>query len=208
MKRNPDSEADKGLSHDTVLSASLLEKALASGALPAKGELSPSGLIRLAGSVEKIAAPICWRFEPDAQGPSLGRPRRRWWLSVDAQLVCKCERCLGPVELMVQARRGFEFFESAAVADARTAQITQDDELDDPDLADLDFLSPDDGATISGLVEDEILLNLPLAPKHADCSPPPVHSASPSGRAEAPDPKEEEGKTRPFAGLRDLLKKT
>ena len=136
-----------------------------------------------------------WAFGPDASGPGPGHPRRRWWLAARVRLACICERCLEPVALVLESRRGFEFFESAALADARTEQMTAEDEARDPDLPVVDFLAPEDAASLRGLIEDELLLELPMAPKHADCQAPLTVESNAGDRI------------RPFAGLAELLHK-
>lgn len=197
---------------DFVLTGQVLEKALSLGRLPAAGQLSAAQLPRLRQDVASLPAPVTWEFSPDPQAPGPGRWRRRWWLSVGAELVCTCERCLTPVTLTISARRGFEFFESAAQADAHSERL-DDEELDSDPQADLvDYLSPEDGMTIATLVEDEILLAMPMAPKHERCDMPlPLLDAVPGGQetglpaagaaGDAPET------IRPFLGLKDLLKK-
>ena len=73
------------------------------------------------------------------------------------------------------------------------------------DLPDVDFLAPEDQMTVLLLVEDELLLALPMTPKHADCQAPGAVTLGEGAAAEASG--EKLGTERPFAGLRDLLKK-
>ena len=180
---------------DSVLTASVLERGLSAGQLPASGEIPALEFTRLIASCHRVQDPVHWAFGPDALGPGPGHPRRRWWLSARVRLECVCERCLEPVALALESRRGFEFFESAALADARTEQMTAEDEARDPALPAVDFLAPEDSASLRGLIEDELLLELPMAPKHADCQAPLTVQSNSSDR------------TRPFAGLADLLHK-
>ena len=174
------------------LSGLALERALASQSLPASGEIASDQMTRLSASCQRIDSPIAWEFFPDDQPPGPGHPRRRWWLEARATLACRCERCLEPVIVNLSVRRGFEFFESAALADARTEQATEEEERD-PDAAMVDFLAPEDSASLMALLEDELLLELPLAPKHENCQAP---------LTQAPPVPE---KANPFAGLKDLV---
>lgn len=193
---------------DAALSSTLLERALKAAALPAAGELAASALGRLAESVATLSDPVQWTFYPDERPPGPGHPRRRWWLTAQAQVSCTCERCLEPVQLTLSAKRGFEFFESAALADARTEQIGEAEEALDAQLEQVDFLAPEDAASLRGLIEDELLLELPMAPKHSDCAQP-ASPGGPLGHSGGPAASGDQPATvRPFAGLKALLKKT
>lgn len=216
MKRNQSPSEYPGLDVRAVLSASLLEQALQRGDIPAQGQLQMSDLPRLAESGARVVESIAWEWTAASASPSVRRPRRRWWLAITGTVACRCERCLEPVNLCLSERRGFEFFDSAAQADRATEQQAQDAVDSDgsgppQELEQVDFLSVDDGLSLSDLVEDEILLALPMAPKHADCrAPRPLAGdAHPSvGRVASGALADETPATaRPFAGLKDLLKK-
>ncbi len=198
---------------DLQLSGPVLEKALSLGRLPATGELSQQALPRLGQEVLAMDGPVRWSFSPDPRPLGPGRRRRRWWLDVSADLVCTCERCLGPVDLTLETRRGFEFFDSAAKADAHSLKMEESEIESDPETELVDYLSPEDGMTIATLVEDEILLNMPMAPKHGQCELP-ADLAAASGPADVGAPDSDPGvgadqpeTVRPFLGLKDMLKK-
>ncbi len=193
---------------DLALTSTLLERALKAGALPASGELPARALSRLAASVVALADPVHWAFSPDERPLGPGHPRRRWWLTAQAEVTCTCERCLEPVHIALSAKRGFEFFESAALADARTDQMGQAQEALDPELEQVDFLSPEDEASLRSLIEDELLLELPMAPKHGDCRQPAPGNSADLGKDSEPSGAEGSARIQPFAGLKDLLKKT
>ncbi len=198
---------------DLPLSGPVLEKALSSGRLPTAGTLTQKDLPRVGQEVLAIDGPVRWLFSPDPRPLGPGRRRRRWWLDVSADLVCTCERCLGPVDLLLEARRGFEFFDSAAQADEHSLKMEESEIEFDPDTELVDYLSPEDGMTIATLVEDEILLNMPMAPKHEQCElPADLGNAAGSGAHDqsgpAADPETDPAETvRPFLGLKDMLKK-
>ena len=78
-------------------------------------------------------------------------------LTVDASLPLTCQRCLGPVDIAVAVRRSFRFVDSEEAAEA------QDEEAEEDVLA----LSPD--FSLSDLVEDEVLMALPVVPRHEEC---------------------------------------
>lgn len=78
-------------------------------------------------------------------------------LSVDVRLPMTCQRCLGPVEVPVLVDRSFRFVDSEEAAEA------QDEEAEEDVLAlsrDFDLLA---------LVEDEVLMELPVVPRHDEC---------------------------------------
>jgi uncharacterized protein len=195
---NPNS--DKAFDRLAPLSSEFLEKSLASGRLPAQGLWDATDMPRLLSQVERLKAKIEWRLAPDDRPLGPGRRRRRWWLEAKTQVECRCERCLEPVEISLAARRGFEFFPSAEIADEQTEKISAEDELHDPDLAEVDYLSPEDGLTLTSLIEEEILLTLPMSPRHDACRPSAFTQAV---EGDAP----ESERVQPFASLRDLLKK-
>lgn len=81
-------------------------------------------------------------------------------LSVQGVLRLTCQRCLEPFDYNLDIKSGF---------------IVVHDESDippeDDDLDDYDYLVADARMQVFELIEDEVLLALPLAPKHAgeDC---------------------------------------
>lgn len=79
------------------------------------------------------------------------------YLQAQVDLPMQCQRCLGPVQQAVHAQRDFLF-----VADEATALA-----LDDETEEDVLVLSRDFDAL--ALVEDELILALPLVPRHEVC---------------------------------------
>jgi uncharacterized protein len=187
----------------TVLSQDVLAHALKGQAIPAEGVFSPSDLPRLTAAIAGYRAPLRWRLLPDETAAGKG-VSRLWWLEIHADLECTCSRCLTPMAVSLDLRRGLEFCRSAKEADEKTEQWLADqaDGLDQPDV---DFLAPEDEMTVLLLVEDEVLLGLPMTPRHEDCQAPAAARQSP--RASDTAFSEERGTERPFAGLKDLLKK-
>jgi uncharacterized protein len=107
-------------------------------------------------------------------------------LDVRAGVTLVCQRCLQPMphELRAESRLAFVMQESDRVPAGHEA-ITGD-----PNRVDL-----------AGLVEDELLLALPVIARHApgaDCRLPADVAAA--------EPPAAPGMRRPFAGLKDLLK--
>ncbi len=81
------------------------------------------------------------------------------WLDLQASLMLpmQCQRCLTPVLEAVQAERSFLF-----VADEAAAQALDDEVEDDVLVISRDF-------DALALVEDELILSMPLVPLHEVC---------------------------------------
>lgn len=93
--------------------------------------------------------------------PLAGGPAEVWlFLKADVRLALCCQRCLAPVEETVALDRALRF-----VADEQQAAAL-DAELED------DVLSLERVLDLRELVEDELLLALPLVPRHAQCPQP------------------------------------
>jgi len=107
------------------------------------------------------------------------------WLHVgaDARLALVCQRCLGPVEASIEAQRSFLFVHGEDTA----AQLDADSEDD--------VLALTRSLDLRGLVEDELLLALPLVPRHEAC-PQPLPVADAASPLDVPP--------NPFAALASL----
>jgi uncharacterized protein len=151
----------------------------AADALEAEGDWAIAELPRLADSECPVDAGSPLKAKADAPRPpsrsasDLTR-RVRWraigshrpvggenqvWmhLRADADVVLQCQRCLQPLDEAVHVDRHFRF-----VADEDTAAAL-DDEVEDEVLALPKTLN------LRELVEDEMLLALPLVPRHDVC---------------------------------------
>ena len=110
------------------------------------------------------------------------------WLHLEAKttLPLTCQRCLHPVGIALMIEQDFRF-----VADEATA-------LAEDDASEEDLLVLEDSFDLMALVEDELLMSLPLVPMHPTCL-----------SEQAPTSKEEaailaEAKPNPFAVLASL----
>jgi uncharacterized protein len=81
------------------------------------------------------------------------------WLALTAEVALPliCQRCLGTVDLPVQFEREFRFVATEEIAEA------QDEESEEDVLV----LSRD--FNLLELIEDELLMALPVVPKHTVC---------------------------------------
>ncbi len=84
------------------------------------------------------------------------------WLHVQAQagLAMVCQRCLGGMIQTLTVDRPFRFVSSEQAADA------EDDQSEE------DLLVASTAFDAMTLIEDELILALPLVPRHGDCQPP------------------------------------
>jgi uncharacterized protein len=109
---------------------------------------------------------------------------------LSATLLLTCQRCLEEVAVAVVASCHLGFVDDEAAAAAVPA-------THDP------VIMTQGRVSLTELVEEELLLALPIVPVHADTA---NCVARPADRADEEAPKAEPTH-RPFAGLRDLLKK-
>jgi len=78
-------------------------------------------------------------------------------LTVHTVMPLTCQRCLGPVDVAVAIDRRFRFVDTEAQADE------QDDESEE------DLLVTSREFDLASLIEDEVLMDLPLVPRHDTC---------------------------------------
>ena len=132
---------------------------------------------------------VRWQLQGHTQPVTGGAPQLGLHLKAQAALQLQCQHCLAPVLETVQAERSFTF-----VADEATAEA-----LDEDSEADVLVLSRDFDAL--ALVEDELILALPLVPRHAVCP-----EALPRVAADAAFDDTEAERPHPFAALAALKK--
>lgn len=115
------------------------------------------------------------------------------WLHLQAKtsLPLTCQRCMGPVVTALEIDQWYRF-----VADEDIA-MAEDDESEE----DLLVMAPQ--FDLLAVVEDELLMALPLVPMHETCPQAPVFSA---GEAELALPEDDAEKPHPFAALAQLKK--
>ena len=108
-------------------------------------------------------------------------------LTLDTRFPLVCQRCLGPVDLPVSLASEFRFVASEAIA------LEQDDDCEE------DLLVQARDFDLPGLIEDELVMALPLIPRHETCP-----TAVPMSAAD-PDFDASNEKPNPFAGLSGML---
>ncbi len=129
---------------------------------------------------------VNWTVRGDLQPDANGQAQVGLFLSVSTSLPLTCQRCLGPVDVPVQIERAFRFVETEAQAELE----------DDASPEDLLVLSRD--FDLAALIEDEVLMDLPVVPRHDTCPVPVKLTAADAGFVEASP------KPSPFAVLAGL----
>lgn len=145
----------------------------AAGGGTLEGEVPVARLIRLADQLAAIEGGVCWRLSGSLD--TEGRPRLD--LAVNGRLALLCQRCLG--------RLDWDLAIGTALLPVRAGQDLPEDDLEDDEA---DVLEVDGSGEFDVLsqVEDEIILALPIAPRHADCGMPEAEESDGSERGQKP----------------------
>ncbi|MEY4564096.1 MAG: hypothetical protein RLZZ618_3373 [Pseudomonadota bacterium] len=154
-----------------------------------QGQWPLSRLPRLDESVLRDATghheDVSWRVEGERREVR-GGPTQTWLhVASGAKVMLECQRCLKPVMAPVAIERSFMFVHGEAAA----AELDIDSEDD--------VLAFSRSLDVAELIEDELLLALPLVPRHEVCPEPLVAST-----AELPP----DDTPHPFAALAALKK--
>jgi len=154
-----------------------------------EGEWPLAELPRLAGDTvpapqEAPSEPVRWAAEGEARARRAAEPETWLHLEADAVVWLQCQRCLKPVREELQVQRSFRFVRSEAEAESEDADSEED------------VLALTRSLDLRALVEDELILELPLVPRHEVCPEPlPVPPPDPL------EAQEEAAKPNPFAQL-------
>ena len=127
---------------------------------------------------------VNWQVRGELRAVEGQAPESWLHLTVQATQPLLCQRCLSPVDVPLQVDRWFRF-----VADEATAELLDDD-------AEEDLLAISREFNLRELIEDELLMSLPVVASHEDCPVAVVMESS----SEDFDAAEEE-KPNPFASL-------
>ena len=134
---------------------------------------------------------VRWAARSEMRPGGAGAPRSPWMhLTAHATLALTCQRCLGPVDTPLEVDRWFRF-----VADEATAEAQDDD-------AEEDLLAMEPRPSLFDVLEDELLMALPLVPLHTTC---PVDVVLSAGDPAVAD-EEAAPRKNPFAALERLKK--
>jgi len=124
-----------------------------------------------------------WVARFDSRVDACGAHAAWLHLSVVTQASLECQRCLGAVAIPIEVSRDFRFVATEAIAQE------QDDQVEE------DLLVISRAFDLAELVEDEVLLALPLVPRHEVCPQPVTMAAADADFDNAKD------KPHPFAAL-------
>jgi uncharacterized protein len=156
-----------------------------------EGEWPADSLERLAdsGAPEAPAAgwpPLRWSLHGEIRQPKGGAAQTWLHMTAQAQVALTCQRCLQPVQEALDVDRWIRFVDTEA--EAAALDVDSDD----------DVLALPRHLDARELIEDELLLALPLVPRHETCPEPlPVADDEPAADEEAEKPN-------PFAKLAAL----
>jgi uncharacterized protein len=168
--------------------------ALAQAGTPLSGSLPLQKLERLThylcgpeADFANILLP--WQVKAEVRQVLGGQPQIWLHLGCQALLPMTCQRCLEPVQTPVEFEQSYRFV-------ATEKQAEQEDETSEEDL-----LVISKRFNLLELLEDELLMHLPMVPKHDTCPTSPNMSFQDADFDAAL-----EDKPKPFAGL-GVLKK-
>jgi uncharacterized protein len=128
-----------------------------------------------------------------AQGREVQRPGEapQVWLDLQAETEVRltCQRCLAPVAARLEVKRSFLFVPGG---EAKAAEL-------DADSEEHDVLPLVRSFNLKELIEDELVMALPIVPRHEVCPEP-----LPMSAAQEPEEVEEAARPNPFAALEAL----
>lgn len=133
-------------------------------------------------------APLPLALGGESQAAVAGRPQLWMHVQLEGEVPQTCQRCLSVFAQPLAVDRWFRF-----VADEATAEAEDDD-------AEEDLLVLEPRFNLFDLLEDEVLLALPLVPMHDECPTPVRMSAGEEALAQAGA----DEKPHPFAALAAL----
>lgn len=164
--------------------------AKASGSI--SGSASLASFDRLSEEAQGAGAQNLVHFRAQGMTRPVGAASEQIWLTLGAEVALPqtCQRCLGPVDVPVSFEREFRF-----VASEEVAAVEDEESEEDVLVLSRDF-------NLLELVEDELLMALPVVPKHTVCPG--------AVKLQVADPdfaEEEQEKPNPFAVLEQLKKR-
>lgn len=136
--------------------------------------------------VDSPARHVDWQVHGERREVAGGDAQLRLRLQARTALRLTCQRCLQPVTVELDIAPTLRFVQNEALAE----QLDEDSEED--------VLALPPSLDLRELVEDELILALPLVPRHEHCPQPlPMFAADPDGSPAEPSA---------FAALAGLLK--
>ena len=167
-------------------------QAFAEAGVPLNGSTPLQILKRLAQEIKGLQPDLLinWQAKPELRVGGAGEMAIWLHLTANTTLPLTCQRCMGLVQITLQTDQWYRFVASEDVA------MAEDDAAEE----DLLVLGPQ--FDLIEVLEDELLMALPLVPMHDVCPEVPVFRAGvldvPENPADNPNP---------FAALAQLKKK-
>ena len=122
-----------------------------------QGELPVASLTRVLDMLASSAGHLSYH----ARGQIGPRDRPQLALQINGSLVVRCQRCLEGISYPLNIRSLLEFVDDEE-------ELTQEEIEDDSK----DFLAVQSELDVVELIEDEVILDLPPAPRHEGCTLP------------------------------------
>jgi uncharacterized protein len=98
-----------------------------------------------------------WSARGEVKADESGSEQIWLHITADLNMPLTCQRCLGPVDVVMAIKQSFRFVGSEEAAEA------EDEEAEEDVLV----LSQD--FNLHDLIEDEVLMTLPVVPRHETC---------------------------------------
>ena len=167
-------------------------QAFAEAGVPLNAATPLHNLGRLAQEIagQQPDLPVNWQATPELRAGSTGQTDIWLHLTANVTLPLTCQRCMGTVQTALNADQWYRFV------------ATEDVAMAEDDAAEEDLLVLRPQFDLIEVLEDELLMALPLVPMHDVCPELPVFSA---GLLDVP--KNQADKPNPFAALAQLKKK-
>jgi uncharacterized protein len=140
-------------------------------------------------SADSPSTVVAWSARGSRKAVVAGDPEIRLYLNAHAALQMSCQRCLQPVTVVLDLQPRLRFVRGEQQAEAL-----------DEDSDDEDVLALTAALDLPQLIEDELILALPLVPRHEHC-PQPLPMSAGEDEIALTDAAEHA-----FAGLASLLR--
>jgi uncharacterized protein len=137
--------------------------ALSEGRLQGEWPLAEMGRLQqdaLSLTKDSPAQSVAWSAQGERHTVAGGEPEVRLRLQAQTALLQVCQRCLKPMALTLDVRRSIRFVHGADLAQ----QLDEEGEED--------VLDSSAALDLRELIEDELILALPLVPRHDVCPQP------------------------------------
>ena len=133
--------------------------ALAQSQQSHSGSLPLQALERLAQESQHVAddASVHYRVRGALREDAAGQAEPWITLSASTELTMVCQRCMGPMQVALAFDRDFRFVASEDLA------AVEDEESEE------DVLAISKAFDLQALIEDELLMAMPIAPMHVQC---------------------------------------